>query len=59
MSERNKEKEGENPLRCRSKSIYVFSELETRKSGEFLIATSDLGNAFTIRKINLVYGRGI
>ena len=41
MFERKKEKEVENPSRHRFKSICVFSDLETGKSGEFLIAASD------------------
>ena len=58
-SDRKKEKEVENPLRCRFKFICVFSDIETGKSGEFLTATSNLGNALATRKINLVYGGGI
>ena len=56
MSERKKEVK--NPSRHRFKSIYVFSDLETRKSGEFLTVTNDLGNALATRKINLMYGGG-
>ena len=59
MSERKKEKEIENPSRCKFKSIYVFNDIETRKSGEFLITASDLDNALVARRINLVYGGGI
>ena len=59
MSERKKEKEVENPSRHRFKAIYVFSDLETRKSGEFLTTASDLGNVLITRKINLVYRGGI
>ena len=59
MSERKKEKEVENLSRCRFKSIYVFSDVETGKNGEFLTAASDLGNALVVRKINLVYRGGI
>ena len=59
MSERKKEKEVENPSKRRFKSICIFNDLKTRKNGEFLIVTSDLGNVLTARKINLMYGGGI
>ena len=59
MSKRKKGKEGENSSRNKFKSICVFSELEIGKSGDFLIATGDLGNALAVRMINLVYGGGI
>ena len=41
-SERKKEKEVENLSKRRFKSICVFSDLETRKNGEFLIVAIDL-----------------
>ena len=59
MSKRKKKTEVENPSRHIFKSICVFSNLEIGKSGEFLIATSDLSNALVARKINLVYKGGI
>ena len=57
MSERKEEKEVENPSTQKFKSVCVFCDLE--KSGEFLIAVSDLGNVLATRKVNLVYGEGI
>ena len=59
MFERKKEKDIENPSRCKFTSICVFNDLETRKNGEFLTATSDLGNTLAARKINLMYKGGI
>ena len=53
-----KENEVKNPSMCKFKSIYIFNDLETGKSEEFLIATGDLDNVLAIRKINLVYGGG-
>ena len=59
LFERKKEKEVKNSSRHKFKSIYIFSDLETEKNGEFLTITSDLGNTLTARKINMVYGGGI
>ena len=56
MPKRKKEKEVKNPSKHIFKSIYVFSYLEFGKSGEFLPAVSDLGNALVAKNINMVYG---
>ena len=44
MSEKKKEKEGENSSKYKFKSICVFSEIEIGKSEEFLTTTNNLGN---------------
>ena len=59
MFETKKETEVESPSKHQFKSICVFNDLETEKSGEYLTAVSDLGNVFIAKKINLVYGGGI
>ena len=56
---KKKKKKRKKPLKHRFQSIYVFSESDVGKEGEFIAIANELGKALATRKIHFVFKGGI
>ena len=55
---KSKEEKKDKKPKCKFKSIYIFSESNVGKGGEFLTIASELDNALVSRKNDFVYRGG-